>query len=114
MDSDSACEVVAHRGASAYAPEHTFVAYDLALTQGADRLELDLRVSADGRLVVLHDPSLLRTTGDPQRIARIPMAALATIDPARRPLTFEAVLDRYGSSTRWLVELKGSASAPGR
>jgi glycerophosphoryl diester phosphodiesterase len=57
---------------------------------------------------VLHDPSLLRTTGDPQRIARIPLAALATIDPVRRPLTFEAVLDRYGSSTRWLVELKGS------
>ncbi len=76
-------EVVAHRGASAYALEHTFYAYDLALVMGADALELDVRLR-DGRLVVLHDRTTERTR--------------------REPLALETVLDRY--DTRWLIELK--------
>jgi glycerophosphoryl diester phosphodiesterase len=53
---------VAHRGASAYAPEHTLAAYRLALAQGADFIEQDLAVTRDGVLICLHDPSLERTT----------------------------------------------------
>ncbi len=53
---------VAHRGASAYAPEHTLAAYRLALAQGADFVEQDLAVTRDGVLICLHDPSLERTT----------------------------------------------------
>jgi glycerophosphoryl diester phosphodiesterase len=53
---------VAHRGASAYAPEHTLAAYRLALSQGADFVEQDLAVTKDGVLICLHDPSLERTT----------------------------------------------------
>ena len=53
---------VAHRGASAYAPEHTLAAYRLALEQGADFVEQDLAVTKDGVLICLHDPSLERTT----------------------------------------------------
>ena len=53
---------VAHRGASAYAPEHTFAAYELAIAQGADFVEQDLAVTKDGVLICLHDPSLERTT----------------------------------------------------
>ena len=53
---------VAHRGASAYAPEHTLAAYRLALEQGADFVEQDLAVTRDGILICLHDPSLERTT----------------------------------------------------
>lgn len=54
--------VVAHRGASAYAPEHTLAAYALAIEQGADYVEQDLAVTRDGALVCLHDDSLDRTT----------------------------------------------------
>src|SRR5687767_7633355 len=54
--------VVAHRGASAYAPEHTLAAYRLALEQGADFVEQDLAVTKDGILICLHDPTLERTT----------------------------------------------------
>ena len=54
--------LVAHRGASAYAPEHTLAAYRLALEQGADFVEQDLGVTRDGVLVCLHDDSLERTT----------------------------------------------------
>ena len=54
--------VVAHRGASAYAPEHTLDAYRLALAQRADFVEQDLAVTKDGVLVCIHDLSLERTT----------------------------------------------------
>lgn len=55
-------QLVAHRGASAYAPEHTIQAYTLALEQGADFVEQDLAVTKDGVLVCIHDLSLERTT----------------------------------------------------
>lgn len=54
--------LVAHRGASAYAPEHTLEAYRLALAQGADFVEQDLQITKDGQLVCLHDLTLERTT----------------------------------------------------
>jgi glycerophosphoryl diester phosphodiesterase len=54
--------LVAHRGASAYAPEHTMAAYRLALQQGADFIEPDLQVTRDGVLIALHDVTLERTT----------------------------------------------------
>lgn len=53
---------VAHRGASAYAPEHTLAAYKLAIEMGADYVEQDLAVTKDGVLICLHDGSLERTT----------------------------------------------------
>jgi glycerophosphoryl diester phosphodiesterase len=53
---------VAHRGASAYAPEHTAPAYHLAIEQGADYIEQDLGVTKDGVLVSIHDATLERTT----------------------------------------------------
>jgi glycerophosphoryl diester phosphodiesterase len=54
--------LVAHRGASAYAPEHTLEAYRLAIEQGADFVEQDLQITSDGALVCLHDLTLERTT----------------------------------------------------
>lgn len=54
--------LVAHRGASGYAPEHTLAAYSLAIKQGADFVEQDLQLTKDGRFVCLHDPDLARTT----------------------------------------------------
>jgi glycerophosphoryl diester phosphodiesterase len=104
-------EIVAHRGASAAAREHTFAAYDLALAQGADMLELDLRASADGEPIVLHDPTLARTTGDPRRVAQVASAELARLPAAGRPPSFAAVLGRYGRRTRYLVELKDPTPA---
>ena len=54
--------LIAHRGASAYAPEHTIAAYTLAMEQGADFVEQDLAVTKDGVLVCIHDLTLERTT----------------------------------------------------
>jgi glycerophosphoryl diester phosphodiesterase len=55
-------QAIAHRGASGYAPEHTFPSYQLALDQHADFVEPDLAISKDGVLVCLHDDTLERTT----------------------------------------------------
>ena len=59
---------IGHRGASAYAPEHTIAAYDLALAQGADYIEIDLQMTADGVLVALHDKTLNRTADAPEGV----------------------------------------------
>ena len=59
---ESAKQLIAHRGASGYAPEHTVAAYGLAIEQKADFVEPDLAVSKDGVLICLHDDTLERTT----------------------------------------------------
>jgi glycerophosphoryl diester phosphodiesterase len=55
-------QLIAHRGASGYAPEHTFASYQLAIDQKADFVEPDLAISKDGVLICLHDDTLERTT----------------------------------------------------
>jgi len=59
---DAPKQLIAHRGASGYAPEHTFASYDLAIAQKADFVEPDLAVSKDNVLICLHDDTLERTT----------------------------------------------------
>lgn len=80
-----AVTVIAHRGASAHAPEHTFEAYDLALAMGAGAIELDVR-EGGGELVVQHDRTRERV--------------------GRDPLALDEVLARYGQATRYWIELK--------
>ncbi len=72
--------IIAHRGASAEAPENTLEAFDLAVRQGADALELDVRLSADGVPVVLHDPTLDRTCGRPGLVAELTLKQLLEAD----------------------------------
>ena len=59
--------LVAHRGASAYAPEHTIASYELGIEQGADYIEPDLHITADGVLIAFHDLTLERTTDVEER-----------------------------------------------
>ena len=55
-------EVWAHRGASGYMPENTMEAFELAIEQKADGIELDVQLSRDGEIMVLHDESVDRVT----------------------------------------------------
>lgn len=120
--------VVAHRGASGYAPEHTFAAYDLAVEKGADYLEQDLQLTADGVLVVLHDATLDRTARGPaesctglvedKTLAQLKQCDVGSwfneahpelANPAfvgQRIPTLQEVLDRYGARARYYIELK--------
>lgn len=127
--------VIAHRGASAYAPEHTFASYDLALAQGADHIEQDLQLTADGELVVLHDPVLDRTARGPaascsglvseKTLAQLQECEVGSwfndahperADPSYVGLripTMAQVLDRYGNDTRYYIELKATDAGSG-
>ncbi|MDL2234708.1 glycerophosphodiester phosphodiesterase [Christensenellaceae bacterium OttesenSCG-928-L17] len=71
-------EVWAHRGASAYAPENTLEAFEKAIRMGADGVELDVHMSADGQIVVIHDETVDRTSNGRGRVVDQPLAALKT------------------------------------
>jgi len=72
--------VFAHRGGGALAPENTLAAFELGLRAGADGLELDVHLSADGVPVVVHDPTLERTTNAAGPVAARTAAELAQVD----------------------------------
>jgi glycerophosphoryl diester phosphodiesterase len=72
--------VIGHRGASAFAPENTIAAFNRALLDGADGLEFDVRLAADGVPVVIHDADLRRTGRLAKRVTDLTSVELATID----------------------------------
>ena len=117
--------VFAHRGGSALAPENTLAAFDNGLALGADGLELDVRLSRDGQVVVHHDQALDRTTNLHGDIAQATAAELGRADAGyhftadgARPFrgqgigvpTLAAVLRRY-RDVRVIIEMKGSRPA---
>lgn len=72
--------VVAHRGASAERPEHTLAAYDLALQEGADGLECDVRLTRDGHLVCVHDRRIDRTSTGSGIVSEMTLQSLGEHD----------------------------------
>jgi glycerophosphoryl diester phosphodiesterase len=72
--------IFGHRGASAYAPENTLAAFRLALEQGADGVELDVTLSADGVPVVIHDDTLDRTTTGKGPVSQLTLTELKTLE----------------------------------
>ena len=72
--------VVAHRGASAHAPENTLAAFHKAVEMGADALELDVRLTKDRRVVVMHDRRVDRTTTGWGPVGTLTMSQLKVLD----------------------------------
>ena len=77
-------DIIAHRGASAEAPENTLAAFRRALQIGVDGVELDTHLTADGVPVVIHDPLLERTTDGAGLVNDLDLAALRRLDAGRR------------------------------
>ncbi|GAB2733551.1 glycerophosphodiester phosphodiesterase [Streptomyces bullii] len=73
-------QVVAHRGASEDAPEHTLAAYRKAIEDGADALECDVRLTADGHLVCVHDRRVNRTSNGRGAVSALELSDLAALD----------------------------------
>ena len=69
--------IVAHRGASYDAPENTLAAIHAAWAQGADLVEIDVRLTRDGEVILLHDETLARTAGHPATPQALDLAAIA-------------------------------------
>jgi glycerophosphoryl diester phosphodiesterase len=120
--------VIGHRGNRAYAPENTIESFAQAVALGADAIEFDIRLSADGIPVVHHDPALTRTTDGIGEIARTDFVKLKDLDaghnftrdggktyPYRgaghRIPTFEEVIEAF-PSTPLLIEIKDPLAAP--
>lgn len=100
--------VIAHRGASAYEPENTLRAFDLAIRQGAEMIELDLRVTCDNHVVVIHDPTLDHTTNLTGRVDRLTLAEVRRADAGKgeRVPTLDETLDLTLGKVRLYLEIK--------
>jgi glycerophosphoryl diester phosphodiesterase len=76
----SAIEIIAHRGSSAAAPENTVSAFKLGWEEKADACELDLHLTKDGKIVIIHDKDTKRTTGVPKVVAESTLEELRSLD----------------------------------
>jgi glycerophosphoryl diester phosphodiesterase len=105
--------VIAHRGASAYRPENTLAAYELAVAQSADMIEIDLHATKDGAVVVAHDAELERIGGRGE-IGAASLDEVRTLDAGagERVPTLDEVLDAFGSRIPFNLELKQGSRGP--
>jgi len=71
--------VIAHRGAPLQEPENTIASFSLALREGADMIEVDVRTTADGRLVAFHDETLERMAKDPRSLSVVTFEGMSRI-----------------------------------
>lgn len=111
--------VIAHRGASSYAPENTLGAFDLAIQMGATHIELDVHATRDGHIVVIHDDTVDRTTSGSGPVTSHTLAALKALDAGswfernfagERVPTFDEVLERYRGRAHIHTEIKGHSA----
>ncbi|MEP7294460.1 MAG: glycerophosphodiester phosphodiesterase family protein [Chloroflexota bacterium] len=110
--------VFGHRGAKAYAPMNTLPSFELALVQGADGIELDVRLSRDGAMVIMHDDRVDATTDGAGRVSDLTLAEIQALDAgawfgeafrgARVP-TLDEVFEAVGKRTRINVEIKAES-----
>ncbi|MET7966369.1 glycerophosphodiester phosphodiesterase family protein [Micromonospora sp. NPDC005305] len=123
-------QTYAHRGSSGMAPENTAAAFELAIADGADYIETDVQLSADGELVIIHDATLARTTDArlayadraPWNVHDFTLAELTKLDAGgwydddftgQHILTFDDLLDLLGGRVGLNLELKSPALNPG-
>jgi glycerophosphoryl diester phosphodiesterase len=110
--------IIAHRGASAYAPENTLSAFQLAVAMGIKEIELDVQLSLDGQVVICHDLSLERY-GYPVLVESTSWAELDVLDMGswfspflysnERMLRLEDLFKRYGRRVTYHIEIKGKS-----
>ncbi len=112
--------IIAHRGASAEAPENTLAAFRRALALGATMIELDVRLTADGVPLVIHDSTLLRTTDGEGRVEELVLDEIRRFSAGRwfgeafaaeRVPTLAEVYALVGDRAEINVEIKGEGGA---
>lgn len=112
---------IAHRGASGHAPENTMAAFQKGFQMKADYIEIDVQVTKDGELVVIHDTTVDRTTNGTGKVADLTLAEMRQLDAGswygeayagEKVPTFEEVLDEFSGKTGILIELKAPELYP--
>jgi glycerophosphoryl diester phosphodiesterase len=113
-------QVIAHRGASGYAPENTRVAFERAIAMGADAIETDVQLTADGELVLFHDTTVERNSNGRGPLADYTLAELRLLDlgawyapefAGERVLTLGELLDEFAARIPLVLELKDPRAA---
>src|SRR5262245_59506535 len=108
--------IIADRGASAEAPEHTIAAFELALAQGADAIALEVHMTRDAQPIVFHDFTLERTTDGAGAVAARTVREMKRLDAGvwrgqpfqgQRVQTLQEVLERFRGRARFWIEIKG-------
>jgi glycerophosphoryl diester phosphodiesterase len=111
--------VVAHRGDEVCAPENTLSAFRQAVEKGADAVEFDVKLTADGQVVVIHDQTVDRTTNGTGNVAKFRLKALQELDAGvqfpgqftgERIPTLEEVFETVGKHAYMNIELKNYAT----
>ena len=106
---------IAHRGASAYAPENTFAAFDLAVTMGIRDIELDVQFTSDSHIVAIHDEILDRTTDGTGPVSDMTLEEIQQLDAGswfdkrfsdEKIHTLEEIFDRYKDDLHFHIEIK--------
>ncbi|WP_172369933.1 glycerophosphodiester phosphodiesterase [Sporosarcina jiandibaonis] len=124
---DKDFQIIAHRGASAYAPENTLASYELAEEMNADYIELDIHLTKDGEIVVMHDKDVAKTTEGSGDIGNYTLAQLKELsanygnkEKERNPKaeaykvpTLREVFDQFGHQLNFMIELKESKTNHG-
>ncbi|MGG0216822.1 glycerophosphodiester phosphodiesterase [Bacillus mycoides] len=121
---------IAHRGASAYAPEHTIVAYTLGQQLKGDYIEIDLQMTKDGRLIAMHDETLDRTTNGTGLVRNHTLTEIKQLDAgsffnekypdlakeefkhAKVP-TLAEIIETFGHNANYYIETKSPDEYPG-
>lgn len=107
--------IIAHRGASGYAPEHTLEAYKLAVEMAADYIEIDLHMTKDGALVAMHDETVDRTTNGHGKVAELTLEEIKSLDAGSwfdesfkglSVPTLEEIFNEFGDTTNYYIEIK--------
>ncbi len=115
MDIHNKPYIIAHRGASGYAPENTLAAFNRAVKMGADAVELDVQLTLDEQVVVIHDPTLERTTDFTGNVCDFYLKDLQKADAGswfseefrnERIPTLQEVLDTAKGRLRLNIEIK--------
>ncbi|WP_027084686.1 glycerophosphodiester phosphodiesterase [Cohnella panacarvi] len=121
---------IAHRGASGYAPENTLSAFRMAVRMEADFIEIDLQLTKDGEIVIMHDGSVNRTTNGRGEIRRMTLADVKALDAgswfnSENPMyareeyagekvpTLRELFETFGNRTNYLLETKSPSDNPG-
>ena len=101
-------KIFAHRGANADAPENTMAAFQLALDLGADGIELDVMLSKDHEIVVIHDDTVDRTTNGTGQVSDLTLAELKKLDAGdgEQIPTLEEVFTQFGGKFQINIEMK--------
>jgi glycerophosphoryl diester phosphodiesterase len=112
--------IIAHRGASAYAPENTHAAFALTQRMGVTEIELDTQLTVDGKIALCHDSTLERYGHGPRMVEQMAWADLAALDmgswfspflyAGERMITLDDLFATYARTFTYHVEIKGKAA----